>query len=185
MTCHACHEPVGGPVCVGCGALQAPPVDPDPYAILGLGRRYHLSTSEVEARYLKVARTVHPDKFVSRPARDRQAALQWTAAVNEARRTLKDPVSRARLLATGSTRQDERGPALGADFLQQMFDWREAEEECPGSMAARAQAPKAEIEAEIEQIFSRWEAGEGALDGVPERLARLKYTTGLVRPAGE
>ncbi len=185
MNCHACHEPVGGPVCVGCGALQAPPADPDPYAILGLARRYHLASAEVESRYLKVARTVHPDKFVSRPSRDKQAALQWTAAVNEARRTLKDPVVRARYLATGSARQDERGPALDAAFLQEMFDWREAEEDAPGSMASRASERRAELEAEIDQIFSRWEAGEGALDAVPDRLARLKYITGLVRPIGD
>ncbi|MBM4391967.1 MAG: Fe-S protein assembly co-chaperone HscB [Deltaproteobacteria bacterium] len=185
MTCHACHEPVGGPVCVGCGALQAPPVDPDPFAILGLSRRYHLAPTEVEARYLKVARTIHPDKFVSRPSRDKQAALQWTAAVNEARRTLKDPVARARYLATGSARQDERGPSLDGAFLQQMFEWREAEEEAPGSMAAHAVALQVELEAEIDQIFSRWEGGGGALDAVPDRLARLKYVTGLLRPAGE
>ncbi len=185
MNCHACHEPVGGPVCVGCGALQAPPVDPDPFAILGLPRRYHVAPSEVEARYLKLARTVHPDKFVARSARDRQAALQWTAAVNEARRTLKDPVARARFLATGSARQDERGPSLDGAFLQEMFDWREAEEETPGAMSAHAATRRGELEAEIDQIFSRWEAGEGTLDAVPDRLARLKYVTGLLRPAGE
>ncbi len=183
MTCHACHEPVGGPVCVGCGALQLPPARPDPFAILGLPRRYHLLPTEVESRYLKVARVVHPDKFVSRPDGERRAALLWTAAVNEARRVLKDPTSRARYLATGNAMPAEVGPKLDPAFLAEMFEWRERDEEEPGSVAALATARRAELEAEIDGIFSRWEAQEGDLATIDERLARLKYIDGLLRPA--
>ena len=182
MTCHACHEPVGGPVCVGCGALQQPPARPDPFAILGLPRRYHLALGDVESRYLKVARVVHPDKFVSRPESERRAALLWTAAVNEARRILRDPTSRARFLATGRAQPSEAGPKLDATFLAEMFDWRERDEEEPGSMAQLAATRRDELQAEIDSIFSRWEAQQGDLAAIDERLARLKYVNGLLRP---
>lgn len=173
---------MGGPVCVGCGALQQPPARPDPFVVLGLPRRYHVAPSEVESRYLRVARVVHPDKFVSRPESERRLALLWTAALNEARRVLRDPASRARYLATGRAEPSEAGPKLDPAFLAEMFAWREQDEDEPGSVAPLAAARRAELQAEIEDIFSRWEANEGNLEAVDERLARLKYVDGLLRP---
>lgn len=182
MICHSCHEPVGGPVCVGCGALQPPPARPDPFAILGLSRRFHVEPAAVEDAYRAVARLVHPDKFAKRPAVERRMALTWTAAVNEARRVLKDADKRARLLATGQAEPREMGgPKLDPAFLAEIFEWREQDEERPGALSALAKEREAELRAELEGIFTRWENGEGDLAQVEDRLARLKYVTGLVR----
>ena len=181
MICYSCREPVQGPVCVGCGALQPPPPQPDPYTLLALPRRYHLDLPELEAAYRALARKVHPDRFTKRPAVERRMALQWTAALNDARRILKDPTRRAWWLATGSAAPRERGGVkLPADFLQEMFDWREEEEERPGSMRANAQAREAALNAEIEAIFAAWEGGSGDLALVEDRLSRLKYVRGLL-----
>lgn len=180
MTCWSCNENVAGPVCVGCGAVQPPPAEPDPYAIFGLARRFHLDVAELEGRYRALARVVHPDRVTTRPAVERRMALQWTATINAARRTLKDDEARGRFLATGKAQVGETGPKLDPAFLAEMFEWREADEEEPGSMAAKARALAAELHRELDTIYTTWEEGRGDLTAVEDRLARLKYVTGLL-----
>ena len=155
-----------------------PPVAIDPYAVFGLSPTWHLDLSDLEVRYRSLARLVHPDRQGGKSAADRMYALQWTAGVNEARRLLKDDVKRAWYLATGSPVPREKGVTLSPEFLAEMFEWREEEEESPGSQAARAAARATEIRAELEVMFSAWEAGSGDLSGVEEALSRLRYVSG-------
>jgi molecular chaperone HscB len=184
MVCYACHEAVGGPLCVGCGALQPPPAQASPFQLLGIERRYHLDLLAVEARYRALARQVHPDRFASRPAVERRMALQWTAALNEARRVLRDDVLRARYLAIGQAQPREKGgPTMSPAFLAQIFEWRERDEEEPGVMSGLATQHKVELDAELDAIFSRWEAGSGDLSRVDELLAQRTYLDGLIAPS--
>lgn len=111
-------------------------------------------------------------------------SLQWTAMLNDARRVIKDPVTRARYLATGRARvSEERGPPLDPDFLEQMFDLRMQADEDPASVLAQGEAAQVALRADLDAIFSRWEAGNGTLDAVEERLARLKYIDNLLATA--
>lgn len=182
MICFSCNEAVKGPVCVGCSALQPPPRALDPFVLLSLPRRYHITEDEVDEAYRSVTRRVHPDKFAGRPAVERRMSLQWTATLNEARRCLKDPIRRARLLATGQSEPKERGgPTLDPAFLAEIFDWREQDEETPGALSELAKQRLVALNAEIDGMFTAWEAGNGDLNLVDDRLARLKYVTGLVR----
>lgn len=182
MICFNCNEAVRGPVCVGCSALQPPPSSLDPFSLLGLPRRYFLDPVDVDVAYRGVARRVHPDKFAGRSAVERRMSLQWTAALNEARRVLKDADKRARLLATGQAEQREKGgPLLDPAFLAEIFDWREQDEETPGALTEQARAREAALRAELDTMFVAWEQGVGDLTLVEDRLARLKYVTGLVR----
>lgn len=182
MICFKCNEAVWGPLCVGCTALQPPPRSLDPFALLGLARRFHLDPVDVDVAYRVIAKRVHPDKFAGRPAVERRMSLQWTATINEARRVLKDPDKRARLLATGQSEQRERGgPKLDPAFLAEIFEWREQDEETPGALTEQARAREVELRAELDAIFVAWEQGVGNLTLVEDRLARLKYVTGLVR----
>lgn len=182
MLCWKCHEAVSAAVCVGCGAIQPPPNPPDVYAILGLPRRYHVDVDAVEAAYRALARQVHPDRFAGKPAVERRMSLQWTAALNEARRVLKDPVRRAYWLATGRPAPRETGgPRLDTAFLAEIFEWRETDEERPGALTDLARGRAAALRAEIDGIFVAWEAGRGDLAQVEDRLARLNYVAGLAR----
>jgi molecular chaperone HscB len=182
VICYSCNEAVKGPVCVGCTALQPPAPGLDPFTLLGVPRRFHLDLEVVDSAYRQVAKRVHPDKFAARPAVERRMSLQWTATLNEARRVLKDPDKRARLLATGRAEPREQGgPRLDPAFLAEIFEWRELDEETPGALTERAREREGELRGELESIFVAWESGEGDLTLVEDRLARLKYVTGLVR----
>lgn len=182
MVCYSCHEPIGSPVCVGCGALQPPPASANPFVVLGLPRAYHIDVAMVERKYVAMARVVHPDRFVKKSAVERRMALQWTALVNESRRIVKEPLVRARYLATGQAFPKEQGgPKLDPQFLAEMFEWREQDEAQPGVMRALATARREGLLSELDSIFTAWEAGKGDLDLVDDRLARLKYVDGLLK----
>lgn len=182
MICWKCHEAVQGPVCASCGALQPPPPKPDYFAVLGLKRSYVLDRATLETAWRAVSRKVHPDRYAGKRALERRMSLQWTAAVNEARRVLRDPESRAWYLATGIPRPPERGaPALDPVFLEEMFELRfEAEAGDPEALE-RAREIHTTLEAEIARRFAAWSAGEGDLDAVPERLTRLRYLNSMLR----
>ena len=54
--------------------------------------------------------------------------MQWATRANEAYRTLRDPLERARYLLRlkGFDTEEESNTAMPADFLMQQMEWREA-----------------------------------------------------------
>ena len=179
MSCWKCHEAVGGPLCVSCGALQPPPPKPDHFEILGLERRYTLERKEIDTAWRARSRVTHPDRFAGEAALQRRLALQWTASLNEARRVLRDPVGRAWYLATGDPRPPEKdAPQVGPEFLEEVFELQVGSAEHRRARGAQLQAA---LNEEIGALFAAWESGDGTLDEVPERLARLKYVSNLVK----
>jgi molecular chaperone HscB len=168
---------------VGCGVVQPPRLGADLFAALGLPRRYHIDEKQLASAWRVMSRRVHPDRFSGRPAVERRMSLQWTVTVNEARRVIADPVLRARYLATGvATPRDDGGPALDADFLEEIFDLQMEASADPEGTQARAISRRDGLQAELDAIFTAWEAGEGDLVGVEERLVRLKYFTNTISP---
>lgn len=86
--------------------------------------------------------------------------MQWAARANEAYRTLRDPVDRARYLLSlkGFDTGEETNTAMPPDFLMQQMEWRET---VAGARAARDPAPLAalreEIAGERDQMLQRLE----------------------------
>jgi molecular chaperone HscB len=74
---------------------------------------------------------VHPDRFAHAGDAERRASLQWTTRVNEAYRTLKDPVQRGKhiLELHGVDVAFETNTAMPQDFLMQQMELREALED--------------------------------------------------------
>ena len=176
MICWQCHEPITGSVCVGCGALQPPPPTNDPYAVLGLQRAFHIEDCAVDDAWRELSRKVHPDRWAGKPAVFRRMSLQWTALANEAKRILKDPLSRARYLATGNPKPPERGgPQPDNDFLEQMFDLQMMHDEDPEGTRETVQQMWDTQRAVLDKQFRDWEADEGSLEGVEMTLAKLQY----------
>ena len=83
---------------MACGALQPPDDAADLFAVLGLPARFAVDLAAAEAAYKELSRQVHPDRFATADPRARRASLARTVQLNEAWRTLKDPVRRAEYL---------------------------------------------------------------------------------------
>ena len=71
---------------------------------------------------------MHPDRFASAGDAERRASMQWTTRVNEAYRTLRSPVQRAKYLLEleGVDVAFETNTAMPPDFLMRQMELREA-----------------------------------------------------------
>ena len=98
--CWSCKGPLseGHPFCDTCEAVQ-PPGQLDHFRRLGLEAAFDVDTGELEQRYFRLQRRLHPDRFATRTARERALSQQQATSLNQAYETLKDPLSRADYLA--------------------------------------------------------------------------------------
>lgn len=104
------------------------------FSLFGLPERFVIDLVELEAAYRRVQAQVHPDRFAHRPENERRVAMQWATLANEAFRTLKNPVLRARYLLSrqGVELDTERNVGMSQAFLMQQMEWREAVEDAQG-----------------------------------------------------
>jgi molecular chaperone HscB len=98
------------------------------FDLLGLPARFAVDPASLERCYRELQSQVHPDKFAAASEPERRVAMQWAARANEAYRTLRHPVERARYLLglKGFDTEEETNTAMPADFLMQQMEWREA-----------------------------------------------------------
>lgn len=101
------------------------------FDLFGLAPAYALESEALERSYREIQSRVHPDRFAHAGDAERRASLQWTTRVNEAYRTLKNPVQRAKHLLElhGVDVAFETNTAMPGDFLAQQMELRESLEE--------------------------------------------------------
>jgi molecular chaperone HscB len=125
------------------------------FELFGLPPAFALSRESLEHAYRDIQAEIHPDRFAHAGEAEQRLAMQWTARVNEAYQTLRQPFERARYLLElqGIDAMDARNTAMPADFLVQQMAWRERLEE---AMAAKdlvaLQRMEAETRTQTEQL---------------------------------
>ena len=114
---------------------------------------------------------MHPDRFAHAGDAERRASLQWTTRVNEAYRTLKDPVQRGKHLLElhGVDVAFETNTAMPREFLMQQMELREALEDAKDaaqldSLRSRLGRERAELEKVIAQTIDVKRDYRGAAD---------------------
>jgi molecular chaperone HscB len=68
------------------------------FELFGLPRHLHVDTAALEKAFYAKSRKLHPDRFASRPAEEQTAALAASSQLNDAYRTLRDPIARTEYL---------------------------------------------------------------------------------------
>ncbi|TMH64968.1 MAG: Fe-S protein assembly co-chaperone HscB [Betaproteobacteria bacterium] len=98
------------------------------FELFGLQPAFSVDETALERCYREIQARVHPDRFAHAGAAERRASLQWTTRVNEAYRSLKNPVQRAShiLALHGVDVAFETNTAMPAAFLGQQMELREA-----------------------------------------------------------
>ena len=71
---------------------------PTYFEIFSLPHHLTLDTAALEKSFYALSRKLHPDRFASRPAAEQEAALAASSELNDAYRTLKDPIARTEYL---------------------------------------------------------------------------------------
>jgi len=70
----------------------------DFFSFLGLPRKLRIDMADLEQRYRALSRQFHPDYFYNAPPAERRGALEKSSYLNDAYRTLKNPVARIEYL---------------------------------------------------------------------------------------
>ncbi|HLF58447.1 MAG TPA: Fe-S protein assembly co-chaperone HscB [Alphaproteobacteria bacterium] len=177
--CWSCKGPVARAslFCETCGAIQ-PPGAADHFQRLGLARDFALDGDELSRRYLALQSRLHPDRFASKTAKERAASLAQATALNDAYRTLRDPVTRAACLlqlAGATAPTEESGTVSDPELLMESLERREelSSAESPAevqNIAARAESDAKNCVTALAAAFAANDLAEAA------RLAtRLKY----------
>jgi len=127
------------------------------FGLLGLPRRFRVDHKALDAAYFQALARTHPDRFTD--PLEQADASEMAAQINEAYRTLRDPLLRAQVLL-GDADHADKNAALPPDFLMQMMEVRETMEQ-------------AEMEGDTDKLreLAQW-AGDRRLEHL-ERLASL------------
>jgi molecular chaperone HscB len=154
------------------------------YEAFGLEPALSLDAEDLKKRFYELSRQWHPDKFSRASMEEQEKALEMTAVLNDAFRTLRDPIARAEyfLKEKGIELSKEAPPEL----LEEVFELNMALEELKeGDESARPQL----VEARERFVAMRdsidatlVETGErGDLEEVRALLNRRRYIRNLIR----
>jgi molecular chaperone HscB len=108
-------------------------------------------------------------------------AMQWATRANEAYRTLRNPIDRARYLLRlrGFETEEESNTAMPPDFLMQQMEWRESVEAArAGRDPAALEALRSEIEsarAEMHALLARALGGDRNYDAGCSLVRKLRF----------
>ncbi|CAN5925656.1 co-chaperone HscB [soil metagenome] len=149
--------------------------------MLGVERRFDLDLATLEKTHRELSRALHPDRYSQAGASERRAALEKAASVNEAWRTVRDPIRRAEALfqVHGIAVGDSHEPKATPTFLMEMLEEREALAE------ARAAKDLAKVRAIGATMSARKEAIEKQLAAGFETSTDAATLTKLVPLLGE
>jgi molecular chaperone HscB len=70
----------------------------DYFELFNLPRKLTLDVTALEKQFYALSRKLHPDRFASKPVAEQEAALAASSQLNDAYRTLKDPILRTQYL---------------------------------------------------------------------------------------
>lgn len=213
-TCWSCHSVAGGAhFCAACGKIQPLARSADYFSFFALPQELQINENELEQLFHQLSWKLHPDNFVKASEFERNLALERSSELNDAYRTLRDPVSRVEylLLRAGVRKEGTTKQQAPPELLEEVFELNESLDELRearqeggdlGELRARlAEAQKnfqeklAEVDAELARAFAEWDKAVDANDDetgrkavmskLNEILNRRSYIRNLVRNVGE
>jgi molecular chaperone HscB len=162
----------------------------DPFATLGIERRFTVDIQALEKTHRELSRALHPDKFVGAGPTERRTALGKAVEVNEAWRVVKDPIRRAEALfelagiAVGERNEPRPSPALLMDMMEQRELLAEARAARDASRVNElADAIDARARAAEQALADGFAAAAGAkekLEALVPRLGELRFYRGFL-----
>lgn len=162
------------------------------FELFGLPARYTLDVSDLAGRYRNLQLRFHPDRYASRSDQERRLALQMTAEINAAYRTLRDPVTRGHyLLELRGIDTDRHGnTAVDPAFLAEQMELREELAEARQGAGAHqrlqqlSERVQKDIEARTAQLGQCLD-GDGAPNHAPALVRELQFLEKVRREISE
>jgi molecular chaperone HscB len=103
----------------------------DYFAIFGLPRKLWIEMSALEQKFLQMSWKLHPDNFVNAPEEERDLSLKRSSELNDAYRTLRDPVGRVEYLLgiEGARKEGEHKQQAPPELLEEVFELNDSLDE--------------------------------------------------------
>ncbi len=95
--CWSCGARRAVHFCEACGKVQ-PPFPVDYFTFFGLPRKLNVDIASLEKDFYQLSRKLHPDLSARAGNQEQEWSLQQSSLLNDAYRTLKDPVKRTQYL---------------------------------------------------------------------------------------
>jgi molecular chaperone HscB len=162
----------------------------DYFSLFSLPQHLHLDLAALEKTFYAQSRKLHPDRFASQPPEAQQAALAASSQLNDAYRTLRDPILRTEYLlslqgiqleeqsraatdlakSTGTQKKQVAPP----DLLEEAFELNMALEEMKmggddpdarrelETARTKFTAMLAETQQQLESLWTQWDAAVDA-----------------------
>jgi molecular chaperone HscB len=196
------------------------------FEVFSLPPKLALDTIALEKQFYTLSRRLHPDRFAGRPLAEQESALEKSSLLNDAYRTLKDPILRTQYLlkvegveleeqskaATEAARASgvEKKQVVPPELLEEVFELNMQLQEMRAAKQVGEDEPElrrdlmtakdafdakmVETQAELEGLWSVWDAGVDAgdeavkaraKDAMVELLNKRSYLRNLVRDVND
>jgi len=191
--CRSCSAATGGAhFCPACGKIQPLPKGADYFAFFGMPQKLTVDLTTLEQRFHSLSWKLHPDHFVRAPEDERQLSLDLSSQLNDAYRTLGDPVARVEYLLSlsGMRKEGQKKQQAPPELLEEVFELNESLDELREARASGGNAMQlpglrsklesaqhkfesslADVDQELARVSADWDA---ALDSAIDEAAKKK-----------
>src|SRR5260370_41987042 len=191
-SCWNCKGAVSGThFCAACGKIQPLPGGWDYFRFFGLPQKLTIEPAELEGQFHILSWKLHPDNFVRAGEFERNLSLERSSELNDAYRTLREPIARIEylLLHLGLRKEGTTRQQAPPELLEEVFELnesldelREARAEGGDTAALRESLGEAqqiflqkleEVDAELAAVAREWDAALDSGAGESPRSALL------------
>jgi len=209
LVCWSCHErTIGTHFCASCGKMLQVPEKSDYFAMFEIPRKLWIEMEALEKKFLQLSWKLHPDKYVNATPEEREISLKRSSELNDAYRTLREPVGRVEYLLAieGARIEGKNKQQAPPELLEQVFELNESLDELREAKASAGdtsdlkkrlesaqkdfQEKLTDVDGELQNVAKEWDktidanADEAARKSVMaklnEMLNRRSYIRNLV-----
>jgi molecular chaperone HscB len=107
------------------------PQQSDYFAMFEMPRKLWLEMGALEQKFLQLSWKFHPDNFVNATVEEREISLKRSSELNDAYRTLRDPVARVEYLLSieGMRKEGTTKQQAPENLLEEVFELNESLDE--------------------------------------------------------
>jgi molecular chaperone HscB len=208
VQCWSCGDMRAAHFCNNCGSVQ-PPAPTDYFSFFGLQKKLNVDLGQLERGFYELSRKLHPDRYAQADAKEQQWSLEKTSQLNDAYRTLKDPITRTEYLlrtegvnfgeqsksATEAARTSgkEKQQAIPPDMLEEVFELNVQLEEArmnkkmgeeDADLAKQLEQTRADLMGRYKAVDAElkvdWDEWDAAMDRGGEEAERKAVTSKMV-----
>jgi len=164
------------------------------YDFFALEHRLDLDLRDLEKKFYALSRQYHPDRYTLKSRGEQQYALDATAILNDAYRTLRDPLARAEYLLkeNGFDIGEQGSKSVPPELLEEVFELNMALEELRGGDESARQSlddarnkftgMRDAIDTELAEKFRAYDESRerGVLERIRGILNRRRYIRNLI-----